>query len=258
MKPGEALEQFLVRVGVLKPLQQRMIRSGQVMVPKVADEVVRSLWETKASVGDILGKLSVKKLPEILVDPLLREAHKHLIDPTPVNLKWCFDVEGSIQRITKLMGETIVGAGWELKKEGGDPDAVTKLEELYEDQFDMTEFVEIATENLVMWGNSFWVPRFEGKEFVRIHSLDWRTLKVWRDPFTGREQYIQEVMIPDALMKKTDDKIEPISQQEWEELKPELMSTSFSETEKRYFKILLEKSVCMKHNNNFVFSLLSL
>jgi len=232
-------------------LGSEVIQATSPPTPKPADkDQPRSFWDIRASVGEylssVLAKLPTIEPPDFFEDPLVREAWKHLVKPTPENLKFCFDHEQSIQKITKLLSETIVGAGWEITD--GDVEAKNTIQDLYEERLNMSEFLEIGTSNLVMWGNSLWVPKFEGREFERIDSLDWRTIETFRDPLTGRMVFIQKVMVPSALFTIEDDEIIPISDEEWLELvkDPIKLKAAMAETQLKYFTILPRDSMFIK------------
>jgi len=167
------------------------------------------LWEVLPSVGSVLPEV---ELPEVFVEDLIEAANRHLIDPTPENLRWAYKHEVSIQMIAKLIHESIDGAGWEL---AGDPALCSKFSEQIYPQINMSEWLEITTENLVIHGNQIWVPRFQNKSFLGLFPLDWDEIAgrdgggVYRHPTLGYMSFIQKTRVPEEL---------PMTREDWEKL----------------------------------------
>jgi len=105
---------------------------------------VSGLHEVLPSIGSVLPE---RELPEIFVEELIEAASRYLVEPKPENLRWAYKNEVSIQMITKLIHETIDGAGFRLE---GDPRACEFVQGVYDSTVNLSEWLEITTENLVI------------------------------------------------------------------------------------------------------------
>ena len=155
-------------------------------------------------------KILPSKEAKTIAERLIKEAQEHLVEATPENLDWAYDHEVAIRAMTKLIVETLNGAGFEFR---GDESAIAIMKKVFEEQIDYEEFVDITVTNLVRRGNQVWKINFEEKEVENFFPLPWDKINVLRDPLTGWTSLViggtnKEIQVPSRKLKK----------EEWEKM----------------------------------------
>jgi len=230
------------------------------VIPK-GFEHVKNLFDVRAVTGYTLPVESL--IPPTISDPMIRQAYKMQVQPTYENLLWCWENEGMIQKVAKLLHETVAGGGYEFVdrkgKELPEGDLRESFEEVY-DVFPMGDFLEVSTENLTIFGNQLWVPRFEvDGEFRGLDPIDWTKVKVYRHPVTGFLMFVLEVTIPvdrdivefspmqtregktvSAKITKT------ISYDDWKGLDPQLMEAKTYGQIQAFFSLFPDETLFLK------------
>jgi len=177
--------------------------------------------------------------------PLIRELVKWQVPVTPEVLEWCWCQEEIIQRITKLAIDQIIGAGWVVEDAEGD--LGLEVSSIFEDGvFPMEDFVEVSLMNLVIYGNQLWVPKFEDDVFVRLDPVDWKTVTHYRDPISGREVFIQKVLVPEHLVREVDGVVQGISEEEWKEISADEFPAVMARTRYVVFKLFDDEVLYLK------------
>lgn len=162
---------------------------------------------------------------------IIQEAEKHLVNATPANLHWAYSHEVSIRAMTKLIIQSICGAGFEYK---GDPTSIAYIKGLFEDKLDLEEFVDISITNLVRNGNQLWKLHFDDDNFEGLFALPWEHIKVYRHPFFNWRTFIlggigMEVQVPSEFKRKLE-KGEKFTREDWEKIEAKKIETVFMST----------------------------
>lgn len=226
---------------VLEPKRVAMKQIPIPLVRRASKDALGEMVTVLRAMGLELPKEFVEYAPPV---PLVREVQKHLVPATYDVLTWCWNHEEIIQRIVRLAQETILGAGW--KVDGSDP-LKTELEDLYEEVFPMSDFVECGVSNLVVLGNQLFVPAWVGGYFKGLRSVDWTTIKHRRDPIGGHEVFIQDVLVPREMIREVGENVyEPIGLNEWKKLDPVTIDVSLAQSFRVVFRMFTEDVLYLK------------
>lgn len=216
--------------------QVQGLRRFQEALQKYSKKHKKSLSGTGPSKtwGFVDGKLAVLPVtaPIFYVDRLIKEAEKHLVPDTPANRRWAYDKEVSIRAMTKLIVQTLCGAGWEFE---GDEEAVKFIESFWESKFNYEEFLDISITNLVRDGNQVWKLMFlkngDKTTIEGLFPLPWNHLTVYRHPFFPWRTFIlggqgKEIHIPSAYASQLEQK-KKFTKKDWEKLSAQQVETLF-------------------------------
>jgi len=216
-------------------------------------EEVQSIMDVRLAAG-VPGYVlpGEKAIPAEITDPVVRQVFKLSVEPSTVNLVFCWENEPMVQKVARLMHESILAGGFEFVDERGEPlgegDELELLREIYR-VFPLGDFVEVTVENLTIFGNQLWKPRFEGGEFKSLDPLDWKNVKVYRHPVAGYLMYVLEERVPiekEIVSVENGRVVEYIDYEDWKKLDPSMMKTKLARTSLVYFKLFPEEVLHVK------------
>lgn len=188
-------------------------------------------WSTTQMVD---GKVAILPTisPIFTTERLIQESDRHLIPDTPANRHWAYDKEVSIRAMTKLIIESLSGAGWEFD---GDTNACNFIEKFFDEKFDYEEFLDISITNLVRDGNQVWKAIETNENKIEgFFPLPWEHITVYRHPFFPWRTFIlgglgKEILIP-AVFARMLAKGEKFTKEDWEKYDAQKIESMFMAT----------------------------